>query len=101
MDSKIILGRILEKFIENKISKYAGYASFGYVSHSDNIIIVTREKGNDTKVPFKKILAGIEAYKLNYKLYEEGPTALREFGISHITSPVYSLLHLLEQKDYT
>lgn len=100
MDSKILLGKILQRFSDYKTVKVEDYNSFGYIRETNNSVIVTREKGKDTRVPFRKILKGIEAYQLNPKLYIDGPKPLREFGITHETSPVWSLLHLLELECY-
>lgn len=100
MDSKILLGKILQRFFDLKTAKVDNYNSFGYVRETDSSVIVTREAGADTPIPFSKILKAIDAYKLNTQLYYEGPTVLRQFGITHTTSPVWSLLHLLEVGEY-
>lgn len=100
MDSKILLGKILQRFFDKGISKMPGYNSFGYLRETNNSVYVSREKGKDTRVPFDKILNGIEAIKSKTELYNEGPTALREYDIKYITSPVWSLLHLLLASDY-
>ncbi|MFT3845772.1 MAG: hypothetical protein QM725_12020 [Lacibacter sp.] len=101
MESKILLGKILQRFHDNRLAKVEGYNSFGYIRETDRQVFVTRENGGDTSVTFEKILTGIEAYQTNPKLYNEGPTALRAFGITHVTSPVWALLHLLTINEYT
>lgn len=100
MDSKILLGKILQRFFNKKTSQVIGYNSFGYISETASTVSVTRETGNDTSIPFAKILVGIEAYQQNQDLYDDGPNALREFGITHINSPIWSLLHLLKKDEY-
>jgi len=100
MDSKILLGRILQRFIDEKAARVPGYQSFGFLRLRTESVLVTRERGKDTPVPFSAILTGINAYQQNAELYQQGPSALRAFGISHVTSPVFALLQLLEQKDY-
>ena len=100
MDARIILGRILQRFIDTKVSKVEGCNQFGFVELTNSYVMVTRENGQDTKVFFEKLLIGIEAYKHNPELYKAGPTKLRDFGLTHITSPIYSLLHLLPQDIY-
>lgn len=57
------------------------------------------EKGADTREPFEKILVAIDAYKENPELYNEGPSKLRDYGITHITSPIRSILHLLPKEE--
>jgi hypothetical protein len=98
MDSKIILGRILQRFIDTEIAQVAGYNQFGFIKLSKNSVVVSRER--DTIVPFSKIIIGIETYQKAPDLYEKGPTVLRAVGITHVTSPVFALLHLLLKSDY-
>lgn len=100
MDSKILLGKILQRFKDRKVAKVEGYNSFGYIRETENSVFVTREAGEDTLIPFEKILTGIDAYKTNISLFQTTPTALRDFGITHISSPVFALLHLLAEEDY-
>lgn len=100
MDSKILLGKILQRFKDKGIAKVEGYNSFRYISETENSVFVTREAGKDTHVSFEKILKGIDAYKASNSLYQTTPTALRDFSITHVTSPVFALLHLLEEDDF-
>lgn len=100
MDSKILLGKILQRFYDTKIARVEGYTSFGYIKQTDTAVYVTRENGKDTRVPFDKILIGIKGYQKEPSLYYEGPGALRDLGITHVNSPVWSLLHLLSSEDY-
>ena len=100
MDSKILLGKILQRFKDKTFAKVDGYNSFGYIRETDKAVFVTREAGEDTPIPFVKILKGIDAYKSNTTLHQTTPTALRDFGITHVTSPVFALLHLLNEEDY-
>jgi hypothetical protein len=100
MDSKILLGKILQRFSDKKKSQVKGYNSFGYIYETNSAVYVTRENGNDTAISFDKIIVAIDAYKEFPELYDDGPNALRNFGITHISSPIWSLLHLLLRKDY-
>jgi hypothetical protein len=100
MDSKILLGKILQRFKDNKIARVEGYFEFSYIRETENALLVTREKGNDTPIPFKKILEGIDAFKSNPELYNSNPTALRAFNLKFTTSPIFALLHLLNENDY-
>jgi len=100
MDSKILLGRILQQFIDLQIAQVEGYNSFGFIKLNKTSVIVSRENGKDTIVPFAKIIGGIKAYQETPELYGGGPTVLRTFGITYVTSPVFALLHLLTIDDY-
>lgn len=100
MDSKIILGRVLQKLVDEKFAQVEGYNRFGFIELKNSSVIVSREKGKDTPIQFSIIVKGIEAYKEKPELYEQRPVALRAVGITHVTSPVFALLHLLKQSDY-
>jgi hypothetical protein len=100
MESKILLGRILQKFIDKGYAQVSGYNRFGFIKFSNNAVLVTRENGGDTPVSFSKIVKGIEAYQSNSSLYDSNPTELRDSCITHVTSPIFALLHLLEKEDY-
>ena len=45
-------------------------------------------------------MAEIEAVKKDVTVYVDGPDRLREFGITHINSPVWALLHLLDFDEF-
>jgi len=100
MENNDHLEKILLQFRSKKVAQVKGYKSFGYIRETKSAVYVTREDGEDTPIPFKKILVGVEAYKNNPDLYDDGPTELRQFGITHVTSPIWSILHLLSKKDY-
>ena len=100
MDSKILLGRILQVLIELNVSQYEKYNKFKYVNHCKNNLTVTRENGNDVIISFAKLLHAIKSYQENIELYDDGPSALRSAGIKHINSPVHSLLHLISKDSY-
>ena len=99
MDARILLGKILQRFQDRGRAQVEGYKSFGYIRETNNAVWVSRESGKDTPVAFSKILIGIEAYQENPELYELGPNELREFGITHVNSPVWALLHLLKKEE--
>ena len=101
MDSKIILGRLLQRFIDEKSSQYMDYNKFGLIEVKANSIIVSRENGSDTPIPFKKLVSAIEAYQNSPDLYDTGPSSLRNIGLTHITSPIHSILHLLPKEIFS
>jgi len=100
MDSKILLGKILQRFSDKGKSKVKGYNSFEYLKETNKSVLVSRENGQNTYIPFEKIIIGIEAFKTNSELFNEGPSALRDYGITHMNSPIWSILHLLSLEDY-
>lgn len=100
VDAKILLGKILQRFQDIGYAKVASYNAFKRVSETNTSVIVLREKGTEAIIPFSKILAGIKFYQENPAAYDKGPSALRKIPITHITSPVFTLLHLLPKKAY-
>lgn len=100
MDSLILVGKILQKFKDRGSVEVDGYNTFTYINETQNSVLVGRENGADTPIPFEKIKLGVEAFQSNTDLYTQGPSKLREFGITHISSPIWSMLHLLEVNDY-
>lgn len=95
-----ILSNILNEFRTNGFSQVTGYNRFGYIRETDSAVIVTRETGKDTRIPFVKIEQAIEAVKNDPSVYNAGPGSLRKHGITHINSPIWSLLHLVSLGKY-
>lgn len=77
MESKIILGRIIQRLIDQGYTQVDGYNCFGLIEIKGQAISVSREAGENTRVSFAKIIDGIEAYKIHLQLYSKGPTPLR------------------------
>jgi hypothetical protein len=100
MEAKIILGRIIQRLIDQEFAQVPGYNRFGFVETRANSLIVSRENGSDTSIPFSQLLKAIEGYKACSGDYNKGPTALRGYGITHVTSPIFALLHLLDINCY-
>jgi len=95
----VLLGKALKTFELVVIAKGV-QNDFGYIGEFPTHVLVTREGGLDTKIPYTKLLTVIEVYQANPELYDIGPAALRDFGITHITSPIWAILHLLKKTDY-
>lgn len=97
--------QILEELLsELRVIGYAqvqGYNQFGYIRETPNSVIVSRETGKDTSIGFNKIRDGINAVRSNKFVYSEGPKALRDYGITHITSPIWAILHLIPLEQYS
>jgi len=92
---KLILGR----FRSRRVSQVPGYNSFGYVGETEKAVIVSRENGKDTRVPIAKLEIGVSAVRHDPGVYDGGPSRLREYEITHVTSPVWSLLHLATKSE--
>jgi len=99
--SSEILDRILNKFKEQGYSQVPGYYRFGYIRETNSAVIVSRETGQDTPIPKSKIEEAINAVKNDPSVYDSGPSNLRKHGITHINSPLWSLLHLVPLNEIT
>ena len=89
---------INEALIEIKSKGFAqvpGYKRFSYLRQTNSAVLLMREKGTETRVPFKTLARTFEAVRQDPSVYHDGPNRLREFGITHVTSPTWALLHLL------
>jgi hypothetical protein len=96
-----IVKLILKRLKNNGFSQVDGYNRFQFISELDKAVILLREKGTKARVPFSKIIVAIEAVKRDPSVYDAGPSALRAYGITHINSPIWSLLHLLTKAELT
>ena len=90
-----VVDEIIRRFRFRGHSCVEGYNKFGYVRDAGRSVVVSRETGKNTVIPFKKLCMAVEAMRIDHNLYHMGPTGLRKYGITHINSPVWSLLHLL------
>ncbi|MEP2025406.1 hypothetical protein [Reichenbachiella sp.] len=99
-DPKILLGKVLQRFKDQENATSTTGKLFGYIRETDNSVLITREDGNDTSIPFSKLLKSIELYHKYPSLYTEGPSRLGDYGITHIYSPIWALLHLLNKEEY-
>jgi len=99
MEISHIVLQIVNRFKERGYAQVPGFNRFGYVKQGNSYVVVSRETGKDTKIPFVKIAKAIEAVRKDSKVYSEGPSRLRQHGITHITSPLWAMLHLLSLEE--
>ena len=99
-DAKILLGRILQRLIDTGYCQVDGYNIFELIDYSHNRITVGRENGKDTHIYFDKILQVIEEYQMKPGDYDTGPSKTREYGITYVNSPIWSMVHLLDKSDF-
>jgi Na+-transporting NADH:ubiquinone oxidoreductase subunit NqrE len=100
MNSEIILKNIIAKFKEQGYAQVDGYNKFGYIRATDFTVTVSRQRGKDTPVSYKMLLIAIDGIKAKPELYGATPTHFRALGITHVTSPVFALVHLLDRNAY-
>ncbi len=96
-----VVGEIVRRFKFRGYSQVSGYKRFGYIRETPNSVIISRENGKDTTIPFKKLYLAVEAIRKDKGIYSGGPQSLREHGITHVNSPVWSLLHMLSLEELT
>jgi hypothetical protein len=90
---------IVKRFRKKGYSQVKGYNRFDYVSKSTNVVTVRRKCGTTARIPYSKIRQAIEAVHDDPDVYEKGPASLRKYNIKYITSPIWSLLHLLSLEE--
>jgi uracil-DNA glycosylase len=94
-----VVDLILGRFEERGSSQVPGYKSFGFVCKTDVAVMVRRENGKEARIPISKIEQGILAVRANPSVYSDGPSKLRQHGITHVNSVVWSLLHLVNEDE--
>ncbi len=92
---KEIRKRLIERFQESDIAQVPGYNQFSYIRETGNAVYVTRETGKDTRIGFDIIETAIQAVRMDTSVYHKGPSALRAYGITHVNSPTWAIIHLL------
>ena len=86
---------ILTRIRDQGYSQVEGYKRFRYLRETPKSVILIRETGGEARIPFEKIRQALGAVQENPKVYSAGPGSLREYGITHINSPIWSLIHLV------
>ena len=94
-DIELKVNLVIKRFQEKGFAQVSDYNRFGYIKRTDKALVVSRENGEDTRIPLEKIKLAIQAVQKNNSVYDDGPSSLRKFGITHINSPVWALIHLL------
>lgn len=96
-----LVKEIILRLEHRTYAQVPGYNRFGYIRKTEKAVLVSRETGKDTPVPFEKIAVAIQAVRDDREVYARGPSALRPYGITHINSPIWAMLHLLDLKEIT
>lgn len=90
-----VVSEIVQEFEARGIAQAPGYKAFRFVRTTPGSVIVLRENGNEAVVPRVDIERAIEHVRLDNSVYVDGPSRLREAGVTHVTSPTWALLRLL------
>jgi hypothetical protein len=86
---------IISRFRNIGAAQVSGYNTFTYTRETDNAILIKRESGTEARIPIDKIRTAVEAVRSNPQVYNGGPSGLANYGITHINSPIWAMLHLL------
>jgi hypothetical protein len=92
-----VVDMILSRLSEQGTAQVEGYNSFGFVRRTPSAVIVSRENGLDTPISLSRLEMAVEAVRKDPRIYDAGPSALRDHGITHVTSPLWALLHLVSK----
>ena len=95
-----LAGEILSEFRRTGRAGVPGYKGFRFLRETEEAIHVTREGGQVARVPFSRLNIAIAAAVENPDVYEGGPSKLREYGLTHVTSPIWALLRVLPRERY-
>ena len=95
-----VRNELLQKFEDTGVAQVEGYNSFGFIRRTDNGFYISREAGEDTYIPNKKLDQAIDAVRQDPSVYSGGPSKLRFFGITHVNSPLWAVLHLIPLNEY-
>ncbi len=91
---------IKNRFESSGFAQVEGYYRFGFVRVTNVSIIVLREKGTEAKIPLTKIGVALTAVREDRAVYSNGPNSLRKYGVTHVNSPVWALIHLLSLDEF-
>lgn len=93
-DGTSVAQQLVDRLCAVGEAQVLGYNRFEYVSHTSRGVKVKRIKGTTTLIPFSRIARAVDAVRSDLGVYDRGPAALRKFGITHVTSPIWAILHL-------
>lgn len=72
-----------------------GFVSFKFAGRTGDSVRLVRRNGNETRVPYSTVCKAIEAVRADHSIYLGGPSRLRRYGITHVTSPAWALVRML------
>ena len=78
-----------------RVAQVDGYNAFTLIKQRGNTLLVSRERGKNTIIPKSRILKAIELVRKDPAIYDRGPGALHNAEATHITPPVWAILHLM------
>lgn len=90
-----VVQEVLSGFESTGYAEVPGYARFGFHKRTDSRVFVLRRNGNTAAIPNRTLAKAIEAVRKDQSVYRGGPSRLREFGITHIASPTWAILHVV------
>ena len=94
-DSNSIASELIRRLEARKFAQVDGYNKFGFVKKTSTYVVVSREAGQDTKIPGAKLAEAVEAVRCDHNVYSGGPSKLQKKGLTYISSPLWSILHLM------
>jgi hypothetical protein len=95
----LVVDEIISTFKASRFAQVPGYKRFEFVKESRGAVTVLRENGNTADVRKAVLAKAVEAVREKQRIYTKGPSSLRDFGITHVTSPTWALLRLLPLND--
>ncbi len=78
-----------------------GYTWFEVIESNDQGLNLKRAKGTQALIRRSVLERAVQAVREDPRRYIAGPSSLRSVGITHVTSPAWSLVRLLSLNDLT
>lgn len=75
---------LINRFIEKGSAQVEGNRRFIYVRETDKAVVIRRENDKEARVPKATINIAIDAVRNTPGIYNDGPTRLRENGITQV-----------------
>lgn len=100
-DQDAIINCIIDAVQQAGVAQVPGYVAFKFVCLSGTTVVLRRRNGKTVRIPLSTLRIAVSAVVEDPTVYSGGPSRLREFGITHINSPTWALLHMLPLVSFT
>src|SRR5688572_9239717 len=67
-----VVAEIVGRLRETRYAQVEGYNRFGFVRTTDHAVIVSREAGEDTPIPFSTLEEAVKAVRRDPTIYDNG-----------------------------
>lgn len=86
--------QLIERFQAAGKAQVEGYDAFEWASQTEKAIVIRRKNGQTARIPKETVVSAIALVRRSPEVYQRGPNQLQIHGVSHVSSPVWAILHL-------